>query len=128
MPKDASGVFVPDTADPEAAIRAGLANMGDSENEAYTWVMTDTFQLLNHQVSPATQALDCAACHGAAARVNLKAELNYVLKAAEATVCSQCHDPEDSPGFNAVHRKHVTEEQVGCQNCHTFSRPERSSN
>jgi len=116
------------TANPEAAIRAGLANMGYSENEAYSWVTTDTFQLLNHQVSPASQALACAACHGTTTQMDLRGELGYGLKAAQATVCGQCHDPETSPGFTSVHRKHVTEERYGCQNCHTFSRPERNLN
>ena len=114
------------TADPGAAIRAGLANMGYAESEAYSWVTTDTFQLLNHQVSPAAQALACTACHGAAARVDLKGELGYGLKAPAATVCVQCHDPETNPGFYPVHRIHVAEERYGCQRCHTFSRPERN--
>ena len=113
-------------ANADAAIRAGLANMGYSENEAYTWVKTDTFQLLNHQVSPATQALNCTDCHGTAARVNLKDELGYTLKAAEADVCNDCHGVKANPGFTSVHRKHVADKQLGCQNCHTFSRPERN--
>jgi hypothetical protein len=114
------------TANPEAAIRAGLANMGYSENEAYSWVKTDTFQLLTHQVSPATQALSCTECHGSTSRMDLKAELGYGLKGAEAAVCSQCHGAKADPGFTSVHRKHVTDKQLGCQNCHSFSRPERN--
>jgi hypothetical protein len=114
------------TADADAAIRAGLANMGHSENEAYSWVTTDTLQLLNHQVSPAIQALDCSACHGTTARVDLKGELGYGLKAAETVVCSACHGVKANPGFTSVHRKHVTDKQLGCQSCHTFSRPERN--
>ena len=114
------------TAGPDAATRAGLVNMGYSGAETYSWVTTDTFQLLNHQVAPASQALSCASCHGGSARVDLRADLGYGLKAAEATVCSRCHDPEGNPGFNQVHRIHVTEERYGCQNCHGFSRPERA--
>jgi hypothetical protein len=114
------------TANAEAAIRAGLANMGYSENEAYSWVTTDTFQVLNHQVSPAVQALDCTACHETTTRMDLQGELGYHIKLPEATVCSQCHGFKTNPGFTSVHRKHVTEKQLGCQNCHTFSRPERN--
>jgi hypothetical protein len=116
------------TANAEAAIRAGLANMGYSENEAYTWVTTDTFQLLNHQVSPAAQALDCTACHGTTNRMDLKGELGYELKEAEAALCSDCHGAKANPGFTSVHRKHVADKRYGCQNCHTFSRPERNLN
>lgn len=114
------------TANAEAAIRAGLANMGYSENEAYSWVTTDTLQLLNHQVSPAAQALACTACHGTTSRMDLKGELGYGLKDAEAVLCSDCHGAKANPGFTSVHRKHVTDKQYGCQNCHTFSRPERN--
>jgi hypothetical protein len=114
------------TADPDASTRAGLVNMGYSGNEPYSWATTDTFQLLNHQVSPASRALSCTACHGAATRVDLKGELGYGLKAAESTLCSQCHGAESNPGFTQVHRKHVREELYGCQSCHNFSRPERN--
>jgi hypothetical protein len=115
-------------ANADAATRAGLANMGHSENEAYTWVTTDTFQLLNHQISPSAQALNCTACHGSTTRINLQGELGYGLKGAEATVCSQCHGSKNNPGFTSVHSRHVRNEQIGCQNCHTFSRPERNLN
>jgi hypothetical protein len=114
------------TANPEAAIRAGLVNMGYSENESYSWVTTDTFQLLTHQVSPASQALACAECHGSTNRIDLKGELGYGLKDAEAAVCSQCHGAKANPGFTKVHAKHVTDKLLGCQNCHGFSRPERN--
>ena len=130
---DANGVLIAvdtrvffTTADPAAAVRSGLVNMGYTGNEAYHWVNTDTFQMLNHQVSPASQALACAACHGSTVRMDLQGALGYGLKAAQNVVCSQCHDPESNPGFSAIHRKHVSEEQRGCQNCHSFSRPERN--
>ena len=52
------------TADPIAAVRQGLINMGMNETTPWEWIQTDTFQLLNHQVSPSDQALRCANCHG----------------------------------------------------------------
>ncbi len=107
------------------AVEAGLKNMGYPESDAYTWVKTDTFQLLNHQVSPASQALTCAACHGTTSRMNLKGELGYGIKASEAVVCSQCHEREKNPGFNSVHREHVSEKRYDCSKCHNFTRPER---
>jgi hypothetical protein len=58
--------------------------------------------------------------------MDLKGELGYGLKAAEAVVCSQCHGSESNPGFTSVHRKHVAEEGRDCLNCHAFSRPERN--
>jgi mono/diheme cytochrome c family protein len=82
--------------------------------------------LLNHQVSPPSQALTCVACHGSATRMNLKADLGYSLKAAETAVCSQCHGSKRNPGFKSVHEKHVKDKKYDCARCHSFTRPERS--
>ena len=88
-------------------------------------VATDTFQLLNHQVSPASQALSCAACHESTTRVNLKGELGYGLKTSEAVLCSQCHGSKKNPGLKPVHDKHVKDKKYDCSRCHGFTRPER---
>ena len=107
------------------ATKAGLKNMGYPENDAFSWVKTDTFQLLNHQVSPPSQALACAACHGSTTRMNLKGDLGYGLKSSETVVCSQCHEREGNPGFKSVHEKHVKDKKYDCSRCHSFTRPER---
>lgn len=114
------------SADPDLATSAGLVNMGYTGAEAYNWITTDTFQLLNHQVSPASEALTCSDCHGGAARMDLAADLGYQLKGPQAQVCSQCHEEEDLEGFYDTHAEHVREEKFDCSYCHTFSRPERS--
>jgi len=113
------------TADPAAAVAKGLKNMGMSETSPWEWVQTDTFQLLNHQVSPSEQALQCANCHGTTTRMDLKGKLGYQLKAAQSTVCFQCHGPKDNKPFQTIHDKHVTDKGYDCSWCHTFSRPER---
>lgn len=113
------------TADPVAATTQGLVNMGLSGSTPWEWVQTDTFQLLNHQVSPSEQALQCANCHGTTARMNLKAELGYQLKGSQSTVCTQCHDTKESKPFDVIHDKHVRDKGYDCAWCHTFSRPER---
>jgi hypothetical protein len=110
----------------DAAVKAGLKNMGYPQNDAYAWVKTDTFQLLNHQVSPASQALICADCHGSTRRMDLKGELGYGLKGARTEVCTQCHGlKKDSLNFTQVHTKHVSDKRYDCARCHGFSRPER---
>jgi len=113
------------TANPDAAVRQGLLNMGMSETTPWEWVLTDTFQMLNHQVGPKEQALDCASCHGTTTRMDLKGQLGYQLKAAKNTVCSQCHNDRSYVGFESIHDKHVSSKQYDCSWCHTFSRPER---
>jgi len=119
-----TGVFFA-TADSSAAINQGLVNMGMSGGTPWEWVLTDTFQLLNHQVSPKEQALQCSSCHGSTSRMNLKGELGYQLKSAKSTVCSQCHSDKNYSGYSWVHDKHVRDKKYDCSWCHTFSRPER---
>jgi hypothetical protein len=87
-------------------------------------VETDTFQMLNHQVSPSYRALQCTDCHGGTQRIDL-AGLGYALKGSEATVCSQCHGQKSVGDFASVHRRHVDNERIECSTCHNFSRPER---
>ncbi len=113
------------TADPIAATRQGLVNMGMSENTPWEWVQTDTFQALNHQVSPKGQALQCANCHGTTTRMNLQGELGYQLKAARSVTCTQCHGTKENKSFQVLHDKHVKDKRYDCSWCHTFSRPER---
>jgi mono/diheme cytochrome c family protein len=113
------------TGDADAATRQGLANMGLSPSEAVGWIETDTFQALNHEVSPASEALDCASCHGSTARMDLQGELGYRLKADQRTVCTQCHGNESYESFTWVHDKHVTDKRYDCSWCHEFSRRER---
>jgi hypothetical protein len=113
------------TGDAAAATEQGLVNMGLDVIEPYAWVETDTFQLLNHQVSPAGQALDCADCHGGTARMDLQGELGYGLKDDPSVICSQCHGPKEDKPFEELHNKHVKDKRYDCSWCHGFARPER---
>jgi len=114
--------------DADAATGAGLENMGYSSDEPYTWEQTDTMQLITHEVSPKSQALDCIACHTSTDRMNLAGVLGYRLKDSRSVVCSQCHeqkDGEDGPEYTWIHDEHVQEEEFDCGWCHSFTRPER---
>jgi hypothetical protein len=113
------------TADPAAATEQGLVNMGLSASEPYAWVETDTFQLLNHEVSPHEQALECADCHGTTERMDLRGQLGYALKGPSQSVCTQCHGPKEQKPFQTLHDKHVKDKRYDCSWCHQFSRPER---
>jgi hypothetical protein len=104
------------------AINQGMVNMGFSAGEPYSWVTTDEFQLITHEVPPAAgNALACTGCHKNTARMNLP-QMGYALKAAKSIVCSQCHDNESYSDYIWVHDKHVTSEKYDCSFCHTFSR------
>ena len=113
------------TADPAAAVRQGLINMGLGESTLWEWVQTDTFQLLSHQVSPSEQALQCVNCHGTTSRMDLEGQLGYQLKASQSTVCTQCHGSKEAKPFQTLHDKHVKDKRYDCSWCHTFTRPER---
>ena len=116
--------------DAHAAIQAGLVNMGYSASEPYEFVETDTFQLITHEVAPASRALTCNSCHGTNTQtdqMDLKS-LGYALKGAVSAVCSQCHSlskAREGASFQELHKEHVTEKKYDCSWCHSFSRPER---
>ena len=113
------------TGDAAAATEQGLANMGLGADEPYSWVETDTYQMLNHEVSPSGQALECGDCHGSTARMDLQGDLGYGLKASLGELCVQCHGYKSSKGFTENHDKHVKDKKFDCSWCHQFSRPER---
>jgi hypothetical protein len=102
--------------------------MGLNANEPYSWVETDTFQMLNHQVSSSEAALACDDCHGSTARMDLQGELGYALKGPQSTVCFQCHGEKEDKSFTELHNKHVKDKRYDCSWCHSFSRPERGLN
>ena len=103
------------------AVMAGLRNMAYNPAEGYAMVETDTYQLINHEVTPRAQALQCADCHGSTLQMNLPA-LGYVLKEAQATLCQTCHGSENPRDFYWMHDKHVTDEGEDCASCHNFTR------
>jgi cytochrome c len=118
------------TADADAAVVAGLENMGFDWQDGYEWITTDTYQLLNHQVSPVEDALNCSACHMNTARMDLQGDLGFAPSAASRATCaSGCHSAEKAyewelgsfKEFREHHKKH-REKNAACQDCHSFNR------
>jgi len=117
------------TADAEAAAMAGLENMGFNRGDEYQWVITDTYQLLNHQVSPSDDALRCSACHINTSRMDLQGDFGFAPTNNSATCASGCHSPEKAyewqfgsyEQFEAHHKTH-REKGADCQDCHSFDR------
>jgi len=114
------------------SIKSALRLMGYSDTEPYTWVEDDTFQLITHEVPPASgNVLTCTQCHvsATATQMNLK-DLGYATKKPTSDLCNDCHSLESYDGsysrFTEIHTKHVTDKKYDCSRCHTFSRPERS--
>ncbi len=109
----------------DAAVKAGLVNMGHPDTTPYSNVETDTYQLITHEVMPKGSALSCSQCHTATAtQMNLKG-MGYAMKGAQETTCTQCHERESMPSYGKLHDKHVKDKGYDCSWCHSFSRPER---
>lgn len=109
-----------------AAIASGLVNMGYPANEPVEWVETDTFQLLNHGVSPAAK-VDCMKCHGEldVATDSELDSLGYRLKADTSQVCAQCHREKRPKTSHVSMHNHITKGAgMDCLFCHSFSRQE----
>lgn len=64
----------------------------------FQWVTTDTFQLLNHQVSPRNDALSCSQCHMSTSRLDLQGDLGYAPFDSSRATCSKECIPRKRPG------------------------------
>lgn len=124
--------YVPTQADINASVAAGLTNMGYSSTMPFSWVTTDEYQLITHEVpTAANNVLTCTKCHvsGTATQMNLITELGYGTKKATSDLCNDCHSLKSYSrtydNFISIHNRHVTEKKYDCSRCHNFSRPER---
>ncbi|WP_309474845.1 hypothetical protein [Dissulfurirhabdus thermomarina] len=115
-----------------AAVEQGLADMGYPTSTAWEWVTTDTFQMINHGVNPASDAADCSQCHGSGV-LDLSTDsmldaMGYRLKGPKEEVCNQCHDGSKNlpRTWDRIHN-HITKGStgIGCYFCHDVARPER---
>jgi hypothetical protein len=114
------------TADAVAAVEGGLGNMGLDPSTPYSWIETDTFQMLNHQVGDEDDALGCSDCHGEGnSRIDLVQDHGFGMWGTSDQVCLQCHGPQSIQSFESIHDTHVDDEGFDCAWCHGFSRPER---
>ena len=126
--------YLKGTGNVKTSVESGLVNMGYNPAEkTYTWVTTDTYQLINHGIDK-DDILECNDCHENTNRMDLPGELGYEIKGTLMQVCTACHDRKDVTkfqrepqkyAFKPVHNKHVEGKKLDCSNCHNFSRPER---
>ena len=112
--------------DAVASIESGLANMGYPTSEPYEWIVTDTYQLLNHGVATAA-TVDCAKCHDNAewgiSTTSMLDALGYQLKDAKSLICAQCHSEKNLKRDHFQMHNHVDKGAgMDCLFCHDFSR------
>ncbi len=134
IPLDTKVFF--DTADANAATLAGLQGViekqvpGFNPGDRYEWVTTDTYQALNHQVGPKSEALSCESCHLNSDRIELQGALGYTPRDKDQATCSSdCHESYIAQAwrfgqFDDFKLFHVSHKDVGasCLDCHDFSR------
>jgi hypothetical protein len=124
--------YLKKSGDVELSVNSGLSNMGLSPTAPYTWVTTDTYQMINHGVNPASDVADCSQCHGnGVLDVDSDSMLDlmgYKLKGPKEQVCNQCHDGSKKLPRTWDKMHNHTEKGnfgIGCYFCHEFKRPER---
>ena len=91
-----------------------------------TYVETERYMGLFHQVAPKDQALACSSCHGGGGRLDFKA-LGYRPREQRngRALCASCHEDasdewKPSELFKKVHEEHVDDEKFDCSACHHF--------
>lgn len=122
---------------PYDAVASGLSNMaamgilpGSPSMSEVSWVTTDTYQLLNHQVGTEDDAVQCTQCHLSKVRMDLQGQLGYAASKTNTTCSSGCHSASKArswirgsySAFTKYHDKHVRGKGYGCVKCHSFSR------
>lgn len=108
----------------DAAVDSGLENMGYSRDEPVEWVVTETYQMLNHGVATAA-TVDCANCHQSI-DVTSDSELDmlgYRLKDNTSLICTQCHREKRPKANHVSMHNHINKGNgMDCLFCHGFSR------
>lgn len=107
-----------ETGNVDQALRQGAAEMGWTV-PGYSFVNSQRYFSLYHEVAPKENALQCAACHVSAGRLNFK-ELGYLVKTARngQPLCLSCHNSRTTD-FYTLHNRHATK-GVSCTECHDF--------
>jgi len=124
-------VYLKGTGNVNEAVASGLANMGYAQGTAWEWIATDTYQMINHGVNPATGVAPCGQCHdNYGSNLNLATDskldaMGYRLKDAASLICSQCHREKSPRSHDQMHGHLNKGSGIGCYFCHDVARPER---
>ncbi len=107
----------------DQAIRVGAQETGFDLSQGYTFVNTQRYMGIFHEMPPAGGALKCDACHKATDRVNFSA-LGYDPKTTRngQSLCQSCHSQKKAMDFYKLHDKHVKDKKIACGECHNFER------
>lgn len=104
-------------------IGANLVGWGYNGHE---FAPTERYMGIFHGVEPKENALNCNDCHYSGTRLDFS-NLGYSPRETRDNkpLCASCHRDKSgewsqSEFFDRVHRKHVDEKRISCNNCHFF--------
>lgn len=111
------------TGNTDQAIRVGAQEAGFNLTQSYTFINTQRWMGIFHEMPPASQAVKCDSCHVATNRINFSA-LGYDTKVTrnERPLCTSCHSQKEGMNFYKLHDKHVKDKKIACVQCHNFAR------
>ena len=111
------------TGNMDQAIRVGAQEAGFDLIQGYTYVNTQRWMGIFHEMPPADSTLECTECHDDQTRMDFEA-LGCTPKSARHgdPLCSSCHESEEPKEFYDLHNIHVEEKRVACGECHFFTR------
>jgi hypothetical protein len=111
------------TGNMDLAIQVGAQEAGFNLIQGYTFVDTQRWMGIFHEMPSADSALACADCHDDQDRIDFDA-LGYTPKSTRESkpLCTSCHEPEEPKNFYELHEIHIEEENVTCGECHFFTR------
>ncbi|MCB2182330.1 MAG: hypothetical protein KQH63_09915 [Desulfobulbaceae bacterium] len=121
-------VYLAGTGSVNEALANGLVQMGYAADEPVEWVMTDTYQLLNHGIEPGSNALTCSDCHSGSSGLSTDTrmpfgELGYHdFRNSSTNLCAVCHE-QKSENRVSMHNRHVRGEGFDCTSCHGMGAP-----
>lgn len=109
----------------ESAVRLGAEAVGWGY-QGHTFVETERYMGLYHEVAPKSEALSCNDCHGGN-RMDFDS-LGYRPDSTRngSPLCASCHEDESDEWtgeeyFRKIHRKHVDDKDLDCSSCHNFT-------
>ncbi|MBF0452992.1 MAG: tetrathionate reductase family octaheme c-type cytochrome [Candidatus Magnetomorum sp.] len=84
------------TLDWDKSFKSGMTSVGLKYSGEYTWISTEMYWLINHEVTPKNMALSCATCH-----TSFKEALNHPLNQSVRT-CNRCHQDNRDINFEKL--------------------------
>ena len=86
-----------DSLDWDKSFKSGMESSGLTYSGEYTWIKTEMYWLVNHEVTPKTMALSCATCHS-----SFKEALSNSLFSQTVRTCNRCHQDDRDINFKEL--------------------------